>query len=161
MAKPMKAVRAKARTGARYKVTARSYIDGVIVGPGEANGDIVDYDGLPGSTLQPLNAEALKRKQEWAAKEAEQRTAANQRAAAASLGVPILQVVAGKHYEEAKPEEVHLWTDDARNAAAVKAAEEREAQERSVADENAKRDAAARKAGEIARKAEAAADKGK
>lgn len=43
----------------RYRALARSFIDGEIVGPGERQ-DEVDYYGLPGSNLEPVNDAAKK-----------------------------------------------------------------------------------------------------
>lgn len=43
----------------RYKALVRSAIDGVMVGPGEKTEE-VEYWGLPGSNLEPLNGPAKK-----------------------------------------------------------------------------------------------------
>lgn len=62
MAKPNKtARRAEKADGPVYRVTEKSYIDGKIVGPGEKF-ETVQYDGVPGSKLLPLNAAAEKAK---------------------------------------------------------------------------------------------------
>jgi hypothetical protein len=64
MAKPNKTVRKPAKAdGPLYRVTEKSYIDGKMVGPEEKT-DIVQYDGVPGSKLLPLNAAAEKAKAE-------------------------------------------------------------------------------------------------
>ncbi len=63
MGKPIKTERKHlGAEAALYEVTERSYIDGKIVGPGELAGNKVQYDGIPGSKLIPLNAAAEKAK---------------------------------------------------------------------------------------------------
>jgi hypothetical protein len=48
------------KTGAKYEVTRTSHINGRVVNAGE----VVDYDGVPGRYLKPLNAEAKAAKAE-------------------------------------------------------------------------------------------------
>lgn len=66
MGKPMKTARnAPKSDGALYRVTEKSYINGMIVGPSEGPGkDVVQYDGVPGSKLIPMNPAAEKAKAE-------------------------------------------------------------------------------------------------
>lgn len=49
----------KASDAPRYRVLEKSVIDGVMAGPGEKN-DEVEYWGLPGANLEPINEEAKK-----------------------------------------------------------------------------------------------------
>lgn len=62
MAKPMKTPRKVLGAEAPlYRVTAKSYINGLLCGPGTAH-ETVRYDGIPGKHLQPVNDAAKKAK---------------------------------------------------------------------------------------------------
>lgn len=59
MAKPMKTPRKVLGAEAPlYRVTAKSYIDGVLCGPGTDN-DTIRYNGIPGKHLVPMNEPAV------------------------------------------------------------------------------------------------------
>jgi len=67
MGKPMKTPRKVLGGDAPlYRVTAKSYINGVICGPG-TDVDTIRYDGIPGKALEPLN-DAAKAAKDAAAK---------------------------------------------------------------------------------------------
>ena len=58
MSKPIRGTnKAPKVDGPRYRVTAKSWIDGRMVGPGEHEQEIT-YLGVPGSALEPLNEAA-------------------------------------------------------------------------------------------------------
>jgi hypothetical protein len=54
----------------QYRVTAPSYVAGLLVGPGMDHGDTVFYSGKPGKYLEPLNDAAKKAKADAAKKPA-------------------------------------------------------------------------------------------